>query len=85
MFSGLIRFLLGVYALGLIVYCLASLFPNQAAGKVARSLAGIYNPLLTVVRRKVETFRPGGFGVDISPAIVVAGVIVLQKVLDMLF
>ena len=73
--------LLNVYVLILFAAIVMSWFPLEPGGAMARVYGGLWRvtePVLGPIRRTIPPLRIGGFGLDLSPFIVIIGIRVIQ-------
>ena len=76
--------LLNLYVFAIFGRVLLSWFPlnpNGPMATVAGFLYSVTDPVMKPVRRMVPALRLGGMALDLSPVIVIFGVVILQRII----
>lgn len=73
-----IELVVSIYSLGLIAYSLLSWLRSPRTARVRRWLGPFYDPVLTRIRASVKPVQLGGTAMDLSPAIMLVGLVILK-------
>lgn len=78
-------YILSFYALGLMVYVIASWANDPRAIRLCQFLEQFYLPFLTPLRQKIRPINMGGLMLDIAPIVLFVAIVVVQNLILMLF
>lgn len=77
----LVYFVFNAYAMGLVVYTLCSWVNHEKVKAVEKWLSPLYAPVLQRIRRVVKPLKFGATHIDITPMILLFGIVVARKVI----
>jgi uncharacterized protein YggT (Ycf19 family) len=80
-----IYYALSFYAMGLLVYTVASWISDSRLNPILRVLEIFYAPLLVPLRDKVKPISFMNTSWDIAPGVLFAGIIIFQRLIVFLF
>ena len=80
MLARLLHLAFGVYYSGLLVYILLGWFRSPETEKVIRWLSRYYEPVLRPIQQRIKPVVLGGSAIDFSPWILIAALMLLQRV-----
>ena len=80
MLAQLVALAFNVYGLGLFVYVLCSWVRHPKIKMIENWLKPWYEPLFERVRRVIKPIPVGKIKVDITPMIILIGIVILRKV-----
>lgn len=76
--SRLIEMIISAYSLGLIVYLLLGWIHNMQTERARTWLSRLYDPVLVKIRAAVKPINVGATLLDLSPMILLIGLVVLK-------
>ena len=76
--SRLVEIVISVYALGLIAYAILGWMRNVRTDAARRLLGRLYDPALARIRVAVKPVQLGTTMLDVSPAILLIGLVILK-------
>ena len=77
----LVYFIFNAYALGLVVYVVCPWVGHEKTRAVAKRLDPFYAPILERIRHVVKPLKLGTAHIDITPMILLFGIVVARKVI----
>lgn len=76
----ILHYAFSLYELGLLAYVICSWIAHPTAFVIRRGLAPWYEPLLSIIRRKIPAPRLGATAIDISPMVLYFGLGLIKHV-----
>lgn len=80
MFVQLVALAFNIYGLGLFIYVLCSWVHHPKVRKVENFLNPWYEPLFARVRKVIKPIPVGTIKLDLTPMIVLIGIVIVRKV-----
>ncbi len=75
---GIVNLVLGLVAVGLLVYVIATWITHPVAEKVKKWLGPLYLPFLQPLRSRLRPARVGKLEVDVAPWVLLAAILVFR-------
>lgn len=73
-----IEVVVSIYSLGLIVYSVLTWLRSPQTARARRWMGSLYDPVLSRIRASVKPVQMAGASLDLSPAILLVGLVILK-------